>query len=354
MAASSATKRPIQLVVAHERVRVSRIAALDFTKGTLVLFMVLYHWLNYFVSPQGEFYRYIRFVSPSFIFITGFLISNVYFSRYQMTNPQLPKRLVIRGLKILGIFVALNLAIAFLFSRSYDGQITFLSTEALRAVFVAGNTGIVGSGKAAAFYILVPIGYLLLLSAGLTIAARYFRYVFHVACIAGLLGVFLLWKNFEQSGNLEMLSIGLLGVVAGDRPLDVVKRIAAHRYILLIAYVCYLAAIVVFNVAYPLLIAGVFLNLMLFFVLGELFKPHAVHDHIVLLGNYSLFAYIAQIAILQFLYRGLRHADVTLNTVVLAASFVAAFVLTSFSVVVMQWMRTKTTVIDRGYKALFA
>src|SRR5207302_5956026 len=46
-----------------------RLPALDFTKGALVLFMVLYHWLNYFVSTEGDFYRYLRFLTPSFIFI---------------------------------------------------------------------------------------------------------------------------------------------------------------------------------------------------------------------------------------------------------------------------------------------
>src|ERR1700726_2047192 len=62
----------------------ARISALDFTKGALVLIMVLYHWLNYFVASDGFFYRYLRFLTPSFIFIAGFLISNVYLSRYQV------------------------------------------------------------------------------------------------------------------------------------------------------------------------------------------------------------------------------------------------------------------------------
>jgi len=42
-----------------------RIPAFDFTKGTLVLFMVLYHWLNYFYGPQGDIYKYLRFLTPS-------------------------------------------------------------------------------------------------------------------------------------------------------------------------------------------------------------------------------------------------------------------------------------------------
>ncbi|PYT85568.1 MAG: hypothetical protein DMG36_27405, partial [Acidobacteria bacterium] len=96
--------------------------ALDFTKGALVLFMVLYHWLNYFISADGDFYRYIRFVTPSFIFITGFVISNVYLAKYELSDSRLPKRLLQRGLKILAIFVVLNIVISLLLSRSHDGR----------------------------------------------------------------------------------------------------------------------------------------------------------------------------------------------------------------------------------------
>src|SRR4051812_8978697 len=57
-----------------------RVPALDFTKGALVLIMVLYHWMNYFIRADGDVYKYLRFLTPSFIFITGFLVSQVYLS----------------------------------------------------------------------------------------------------------------------------------------------------------------------------------------------------------------------------------------------------------------------------------
>src|SRR4029077_8662181 len=75
--------------------------ALDGTKGLLFLFMVLYHWLNYFVSRDGDFYKYLRFVTPSFIFITGFLITNVYLRRYRLGSVDLHTRLLVRGLKLI-------------------------------------------------------------------------------------------------------------------------------------------------------------------------------------------------------------------------------------------------------------
>src|SRR5260370_26266249 len=120
--------------------------ALDFTKGCLSLFMVLYHCLEYFVFATVDSYRYIRFVTPSFIFITGFLISNIYLSKYEISDPRLPKRLLQRGLKILGIFVALNVIISLLFSQSYAGRVLFtsLSVSNLVAIYVTGNTVIEG------------------------------------------------------------------------------------------------------------------------------------------------------------------------------------------------------------------
>src|SRR4249920_949495 len=85
--------------------RSPRIPALDFTKGALVLIMVLYHWLNYFVSADGSWYRYLRFLTPSFIFITGFFVSHIYLAKYDPADTRLPKRLLERGLKLIAIFV---------------------------------------------------------------------------------------------------------------------------------------------------------------------------------------------------------------------------------------------------------
>src|SRR5580704_11951643 len=85
--------------------KAGRISALDFTKGMLVLIMVLYHWINYFYPHDN---RYLRFLTPSFIFITGFLVSNIYLSKYGASDTRLSRRLAERALKILGVFVVLN------------------------------------------------------------------------------------------------------------------------------------------------------------------------------------------------------------------------------------------------------
>ena len=56
----------------------SRDLALDFVKGILVVFMVIYHAMNIFSSAGFESFRYIRFVSGSFLFISGYVIALFY------------------------------------------------------------------------------------------------------------------------------------------------------------------------------------------------------------------------------------------------------------------------------------
>jgi|HubBroStandDraft_6_1064221.scaffolds.fasta_scaffold02580_8 peptidoglycan/LPS O-acetylase OafA/YrhL len=335
--------------------KAARIPALDFTKGALVLIMVLYHWLNYFLGPQGDIYKYLRFLTPSFIFITGFLISNVYLSKYGIADPRLPKRLVQRGLKILGVFILLNVIRTLLLPGPLRAQTLSeqLTVRSLVNVCVTGSDLGGGQGKAVAFYVLVPIGYLLLLSAGLLLVSNRFRYVFHFACALFLLGIVVLYLNGFQSANLELLAIGLLGVILGYIPIEEINTHVRHPYSLTIAYICYAAAITVWNVIYPLQIVGVCLSLMIIYLLGgPNDEPGKLRRHVVLLGKYSLFGYIAQIVILQFLHRGHRPGDQ--NALTSGLFLLAAFALTILTVEVTDRVRARLTTVDRLYRAVFA
>ena len=220
------------------------------------------------------------------------------------------------------------------------------------AIYVTGNVSAGGNGKAAAFYILVPISYLLLLSAGLVILTKYYKYTFHVACLCFLLSIWVLGIYGLEYGNLELLAIGLLGVAAGYIPIETINRLVSHRIILASCYLCYLAVITAWNMTYPIQIVAVCLNLLVLYGLGASARVQDSAGIVVLLGNYSLFGYIAQIAILQMLYRGVRSYH--LSAVGLATSFVAAFALTVISVVLLDQTRKNVVFADRFYKAIFA
>jgi len=332
-----------------------RLPVLDFIKGALVLIMVLYHWWNYFISPLGSVYKYLRFLTPSFIFISGFLVSHVYLARPAIDHVKIAKRLTQRGLKILGVFVALNLVRTFLIPDVRSGIMPSQawSLRNLMAIYLTGNVSAIGTGKAAAFYILVPISYLLLVSAGLVLATKKYKNIFKIAGPLLLLAVFVLDFLGLQYGNLELLAIGLLGVTAGYLSLGTIESLLTHRVLILLGYLSYTVVITVWNVTYPVQIVGVCLNLMLIYVLGMSSAGEGrIGGIVILLGKYSLFGYIAQIAILQGLYRGLR--SVKLGAAVLPVSFCAAFALTVITVELLNRARGKVVLLDRVYRAVFA
>jgi len=331
-----------------------RIPALDFTKGALVLLMVLYHWINYFIGTQWGYYRYLRFLTPSFIFITGFMISNVYLSKYTAADPRLPKRLLTRGLKLLTIFIVLNVArtlVAPMLGANVLAR-NPLAPMNIFTIFVSGNFPVVG-GKLVSFSILVPISYLLMLSGSLMFPYRLYRYTFHFVCaLLGLL-IVIVGLTGTQSYNLEFITIGLLGVLAGFIPIAIINDFVRHPYALGVAYLCYTIAITMWSVPFPLLVVGVALSIMVIYLVGASgSETGTVRSEVILLGKYSLLGYIFQIAILQILLAGFQRFNLGFRALVI--SFFAAFVLTVVSVRIVDGARTRTVSVDRLYKLVFA
>ena len=335
--------------------KTNRIPAFDFTKGALVLFMVLYHWLNYFYGPEGPIYTYLRFLTPSFIFITGFLSSHVLLPKYGLANPQLPMRLFLRGLKLLGVFVVLNLLINLLLPHSSIRTMLVerSSWADLDAIFVSGNVYVDRVSKVASFTILVPISYLLILSALLLRGCKFFKYTFHVVSALLLLCVVIFGLYGIHSANLENLAIGSLGVVCGYASGAEILRVVSHPYAVVLAYCVYLGAITVWDVPFALRVVGVFLTVTLIYMVGaKSGEPGGLRGHIVVLGKYSLFGYISQIAILQVLHRVLWQAHPSAG--VLGVSLIAGFALTMISVEIVDRIRPRSATVDRLYRAVFA
>lgn len=330
-------------------IQAGRISALDFTKGMLVLIMVLYHWLNYFVGPGRPFYKYLSFLPPSFICITGFLISHVYFAKYRIKDSKISRRLAVRGLKILAIFAVLNVVIG-LTTRDGVGKTLFqISTPAtLLSIFGSGN---MMGGRVVAFYVLVPISYVLILSACLLPGRRYYRYAFHYATMIAFSGVLVAKVLEKSSPNLELVSIGLLGISIGYVPIDRINRLLKWPYAVVLCYLLYVAAITFWNVPYPLQVVGVLLTLVLIYLLGTVSgEVGRMQRSIIMLGKYSLFGYIAQIAILQCLRRSLGS---NLTEPALVLSFLIAVGLTVISVEGVNRARAKTSFVNRLYGAVF-
>jgi len=321
---------------------------LDFVKGSLVLFMVLYHWTNYFVVLDWDVYRYLRFLTPSFIFITGFLISQVYLVKYSPADPRLHKRLLIRGAKILALFTVLNLVANLVIKQDYDG--TQLGVTAffsnLYPIYVLGN------GKAA-FDVLVPISYFLLLSPVVLVLSRRLRFSLQAAGLAAIavtLGLYYL--DGVRSLNLELVSIAIFGLGVGVLPLAQIEQAVRQPVLLVIAYAGYLAAITRWNIPFPLQVIGVCLTLLLIYATGVKAGGQGwVQRRVIELGKYSLFAYILHIFLLQGLRRGLR--GFSLQGSELAIPFALALVATVLGVSLLTFARNRFATADRAYRVIF-
>ena len=278
-----------------------RIVALDFTKGALVLIMVLYHWLNYFVIGHDGIYKFLRFLPTSFTFITGFLISQVYLAKYEQGGLQVSKRLLLRGVKLLGIAAFLNLAPAMTRTNALHTRADGWSIDTFVWAYFAGTHSV-------AFSVLVPIAYLLILSAGLLFISRHYRNIFHIICFVLVGSAIVCDFSGVNSGYLQIISVGMLGVSVGHIPIDRINTFMKRPVTIFTMYCAYLIAITLWNDSYILQVAGVIASVAVFYWIGmQDADVLGIQRTTVLLGQYSLFAYIAQILILQLL-RGSFHA----------------------------------------------
>jgi peptidoglycan/LPS O-acetylase OafA/YrhL len=323
-----------------------RLTGLDFAKGVLVLVMVLYHWMNYFVGLDSPFYRYLRFLTPSFIFLAGFLISQVYSPRFLAGDARIPGRLVRRGLKLLLLVLFLNGTARVLGIGMAGAHVSDQSLRGLAWAYLTGSTPV-------AFSVLVPIGYLLILSAGLLVLSRRFYAVFHLVSAALIAAAFVCEWTGRRDGYLEIFSMGLLGSSIGFISIARIHAAVRSWPAILAVYAVYLLAISRWNAIYGLQIVAVCVNLAALYALGlGTNTDRALRRAMMQLGEYSLFAYIAQIVILQILRRG-AHAAGSETWVIYGALFACA-ACTVASVKGLERLKLRAPVVSRLYAALFA
>lgn len=323
--------------------------ALDFTKGILVLFMILYHWVNYFGGAKDSIYTYLRFIPPSFIFLAGFVIANVYPVKYGLSGRGVYVRLVTRGLKLLILFTLLNVTSNMLFTRSYKGAMPgvagFISEAA--TIYIAGSAK-------ASFGVLVPISYLLILSAGIFLAIQFQRYSVHLICAALFVCIAILDVHGFSSPNLSLMAIGVLGMVFGFFPIEKVNEWVGHPYIIGVLNLGYIVAISIWGVDRFLQVIGMCLSVMLIYLAGVRSSAlDEIRSPIVLLGQYSLFGYVAQIGLLQLLEKCLPYLNLH-DWPLWITSFVGAFALTIITVKLAHEFRAKSHIADWLYRAAFS
>jgi peptidoglycan/LPS O-acetylase OafA/YrhL len=322
-----------------------RDVALDFTKGVLVMTMVVYHWFNYFISVEGDFYRYLRFLTPSFIFITGYLVSQVYLPRRDAGDASVYRRLLQRGLKVLFLFTVLNFGASLLVTQNYNGARLGVSTfvENAYAIYVRGD-------GAAIFDVLVPIAYFLMIAPALVFVGTHSRRFLYAICSVTVAGALIASQVGRVNTNLELLSFAVLGMAVGALRALGVDRALDRPFAIATAYAIYLWALIRWDVIFPVQLLGVCSSLAIIHFVGLRSHERRPIDKVIIeLGRYSLFAYIVQVLVLQVLRRLLGFADAA----AVATGLLAAVLLTVLAVQTAAAVRRSSPGLDRTYRLVF-
>jgi len=325
-----------------------RIGAVDFSKGMLVLFMVVYHSLNCLGHESLPHY-YLLFVPPSFILITGFIVTHVYVPRYGTATREIVSRLTLRSVKLVTLFTLMNVGAGLVFSGRRGGAVTGLSD------FVGNwvDVYVMGGSRWAAFEVLLPIGYLLCLSipvlwlqARVPAATAWVTAAVIAACLAA-----------ERFGypvyNLYLIGAGLLGMAVGLVP-DAGMKAAIGRWGPPLAfYALYWLAFLLLGDRYGVQLVATLASVALVYTAGSRIDLHRwMPVQVLILGRYSLLAYIVQIFYLQLFKRSPLYGDFGATGAV--AVILLAAVLTWATVRVLDRVRGDHALVDRAYRLIFA
>lgn len=331
----------------------TRIPALDFTKGFLVITMVAYHTLNYFLDGYHILYAYIGYVTQAFIFYSGFVTGTVYFDKLITDKKAVYKRLIVRGCKIVLLFFIINLLIHALFQNNLNnkefGLHLFLTN--ITTVFLTG------SDQIARFAILLPIGYVLLLSPMLISLHRYKYYAFTTIIIFWLLADVMDVTGFF---NLNCILTGIAGVFGGLIYNDQYKRLSIKQVrfaavaivlIFLFIFIPFYSDPRSYYISNFLYIIVIVYNMHL---LCSFLNPAGLLTrHVLKFGQYSLYLYLAQIFILQ-----IEKKILGFNLFSFSVIHFLLFIFVTLALVglcyLTDFLRNRFSILDKIYRFVFA
>ena len=308
--------------------------------------MVIYHIMNYFSTAGPKDFQYVRFVTGSFIFLSGYIISTFYESKYREDRLSTAKRLIVRGIKLLIIFSCLNILI------NLSGIGNPKKVLAIRFFFEnIFEIYTLGKAKLAAFQILLPISYLLIISPLFLFLADYKKYIFTVILF------FLFYLSIFQTDsiNLDLGAVGLIGLSIGllinniDKIISIKSRMAIIG--LIIVTICLMGYLNGNLISYSL---GIMIILKLFYDFGLTINLEMKFNRgIILLGQYTLVCYIMQIVFLQGLYRLLSKPRwgwgcENISILIATSGFLLGLCM------MIRYLRKQHKFMDRSYRFIFS
>lgn len=326
---------------------VARDLALDVVKGVLVVVMVVYHAMNIFSKAGPEEYAYVRFVSGSFILMSGYIVAKFHDGQFKADWSNTSRRLIVRGVKLLVLFTLLNVLINVTGignpNKAQPDIQRYMSS--LFEVYVAGTPG------HASFQILLPIAYLLIAAPIFLALARFSAWLF----AAGSLTTFAPSLAGVSSVNLDFMLLGAIGL-SGGLLVNAVEKPFALRGTWSIA-AGLLAAVILMKYLNDNLSTYALGTILILKLLYDLSKAAGTESRLaraaILLGQYSLACYIAQIVFMQMLHLGLLRPrwELGYETVLVILATVGFLLVFSAALAMFRHQRG---FVARVYRLIFA
>ncbi len=287
--------------------QIARDAGLDFTKGMLVVLMMAYHAGVFFIlDPSSKSFVLdivLDFVSGSWVFLSGLLVSASYRIKFAADPSSITMRLWGRATKILALFFALNAVIYWYHLIPHPSRT--LSPQ------VIGNILWYGGGDLASFEVLVGISYTLFLSP-VVLGLRKWGPVFVGAFVGSCVLVVMSGGRLSPNGWLVVCGLGgmLCGYLFSSTWLRTMCETAGGQTGGLICAILATAVYYALQVALGYTRADIHVYLFgvtsIFFAMYFSYSwvvPNSTIDHILrMLGQYSLVCYIGQMGLLWGLY----------------------------------------------------
>jgi hypothetical protein len=325
-----------------------RIEALDMTKGALVMAMVVYHSFNYSTDYTLGF-KYLPFLPPSFILITGFLIGRLYLTSEAARDSRVYGRLLFRGFRLLLLFTLLNVLTQLVGRRKAVASPQGLSYLLDYWYEIYG----IGGGHFAAFSILLPIAYLLLLAPLLILLHRGHPLLVPLVAISVAIFCTTFSQGDEYSVNLALLSAGLIGVIVGRVPDSVLSLLRRHWYVPVAVYIGYIAFTHLAGQSrFDQLLNALLALAAIFSLCAAIGASTSFGRELLIVGKYSLLAYILQIAVLQVLTRLIGRIEPF--TLPFCLQMMGVGVLMILTARGLQWARSRAAWVDASYRFIFA
>ncbi len=320
--------------------------ALDIVKGTLVVFMAVYHAMNIFTNAGPDEYAYVRFVSGSFILISGYIIGKFSEGPFNTDWRMASRRLVIRGVKLLILFTTLNLLIS----------VTGVGNSSKGVASISGFMSsmfeiyVIGQPRSASFQILLPIAYLLIVAPALLSLKRFAGLLFSASWAMA----FAVETAGIESVNLGFVVLGLMGLAGGMWVNATSAEIGVSSvWSVLAALATTVWSMRYLNVNLGTYALGTIIILKLLYDLGRLLDPGSVAVRaMILLGHYSLVCYIGQIIFMQMLHRALSRPVWGLGYEVILVVVATIVFMLGASAALARWCESSKTVA-KLYRLIF-